>query len=571
MILRKTFLLAAAALLAACTGDSTGSGDVTLSLTPDSVLITVGQVVTLNAATTHTTQKPSFTTSNSAVATVDSIGRVTSRGAGVATITATVSGVRDSSKIVVTTPAATLDLTPDSVTMTVGQTRTLTANLANSNAAITFASSNTGIATIDNAGVVTAKAAGTTYVVASASALRDSTKVTVTAAPVSAPTIPLLGSGSVTERYTAEVTASGNVAYTTTWYFRNGIAGNVVKIWNVSGNTPVLTDSLVLAGAGTTSDVQISDDGALLAVSTENGGSTNGFAIYSRTNPTKPTLLIRYSSQSIRNGVHTLKFGRVSNRLYLFLNVDPGPNSPVQIVVADVTNPSQPVEVGAFPMGNPFVHDVFFRDGYLFAANWDDGMSVFDVGGAGRGGSPSNLVLLGNIRTAACPGCAGSEVHNIWWFNDPKTGSKKYAFIGEEGPASIGSWARGDVHVVDVSDFSNMKEVAFFRPDSATSSTGKNATGTHNFDMDENSGVLYAAYYNGGVRALDVRGDLSTCTAAQKSADGRCNLRLMGREIGAGLISFPTFVWGVKVAGNFLYASDMVNGIHKLDISGLKR
>ena len=39
--------------------------------------------------------------------------------------------------------------------------------------------------------------------------------------------------------------------------------------------------------------------------------------------------------------------------------------------------------------------------------------------------------------------------------------------------------------------------------------------GTHNFWVDEPSGILYAAYYNGGVRALDVRGDLGACAEAQ--------------------------------------------------------
>jgi hypothetical protein len=31
------------------------------------------------------------------------------------------------------------------------------------------------------------------------------------------------------------------------------------------------------------------------------------------------------------------------------------------------------------------------------------------------------------------------------------------------------------------------------------------------------------------------------------------------------------FVWGVALQGNNLYASDMPNGIHKIDISALRR
>ena len=70
-----------------------------------------------------------------------------------------------------------------------------------------------------------------------------------------------------------------------------------------------------------------------------------------------------------------------------------------------------------------------------------------------------------------------------------------------------------------------------------------------------------------------MRGDLGTCAAAQKTADGRCDLRLMGREIGVGLSNqgVVRFIWGVALQGNNLYASDMPNGIHKLNISALRR
>ena len=90
--------------------------------------------------------------------------------------------------------------------------------------------------------------------------------------------------------------------------------------------------------------------------------------------------------------------------------------------------------------------------------------------------------------------------------------------------------------------------------------------GTHNFSMDEARGILYAAYYNGGVRAIDVTGDLSSCDAASKSADGRCDLVKMGRELGQGPADAgPVYVWGVQLVGTHVYASDMLNGIWKLD------
>jgi hypothetical protein len=153
------------------------------------------------------------------------------------------------------------------------------------------------------------------------------------------------------------------------------------------------------------------------------------------------------------------------------------------------------------------------------------------------------------------------EVHNVWWYHDTN-GSKHFAFVGEEGPGTIGSRSSGDIHVVDVSDPSSPKEVAFYHVDGA---------GTHNFSVDEANGVLYAAYYNGGVRAIDVRGDLGTCPASAKVGTGnpaviRCDLRLMGRELAVGLLDAPrsVYVWGVQYAGGDVYASDMLNGIWKL-------
>jgi hypothetical protein len=113
---------------------------------------------------------------------------------------------------------------------------------------------------------------------------------------------------------------------------------------------------------------------------------------------------------------------------------------------------------------------------------------------------------------------------------------------------------------VDVSDLRNPREVAFFHVPGA---------GAHNFSVDESRGILYASFYNGGVRAIDVRGDLGNCvTAQQSSVNGitRCDLGAMGREIGQALAtgSPHVYVWGVEYRSGFVYASDMISGIWKL-------
>ena len=377
------------------------------------------------------------------------------------------------------------------------------------------------------------------------------------AKPFTGASLSVIGHGETTVRYTAELWTRGNVAYTTTWGQRSPTGvGNAVYIWNIAGNKPVMVDSLIVEDATTLGDIQVSDDGALLVVATERANGS--IVIYDLTNPLKPSRLTRYQTPNTSNGVHTAEVARVDGTLYAFLSIDP---PTARLVIVDLSDPANPREVMVRDMGNPFVHDVFVRDGLLFTALWDDGLTIWDVGGGGKGGTPANPVQIGNVRTAPwSPSAGGSRAHNVWWFHDAAGGANanRFAFVGEEAPGSNGSVlnsSNGDIHVLDVSDMSAPREVAFYHVDRA---------GTHNFSVDEERGILYAAYYNAGVRALDVRGDLSACPADQKAEDGRCDLRKMGREMAAGLGNVPTYIWGVHFDGSFVYASDMLSGLWKL-------
>ena len=353
--------------------------------------------------------------------------------------------------------------------------------------------------------------------------------------------------GIVAERFTGEIYVRGVTAYTTTWGSRHAV-GNAVKIWDVSAPKPLLVDSLIIPFATTLGDVQTSDDGQLLIVATERLGGS--IMIYSLADPTKPQLITRYTTTLTNPGVHTAEVQRVNGRLYAFLCIDPLSNTPARLVIVDITDPAAPQQVFTAPMGSPFVHDVFVRDGILITALWNDGIRIWDIGGGNSGGSVANPISLGSVVTV------GGEAHNVWWFHNPANGEKRFAFVGEEGPGSIGSSSLGDIHVVDVSNFASPREVAFYHLDGA---------GTHNFSMDESRGILYAAYYNGGVRALNVSGDLSSCSAAEKSGDGRCDLGKMGRELTySPFDSEQVYIWGVQLLAGQVYASDMLNGIWKL-------
>jgi hypothetical protein len=366
-------------------------------------------------------------------------------------------------------------------------------------------------------------------------------------------TMTVLGRGDFKPaRYSAELFVRGTTAYSTTW--GNSGTTSAFYIWNVTDATPALVDSVIVPGARTLGDIAVSDDGSLLVVATESSGS---LVVYSLANPRAPTLLSR-TTAGVSLGVHTAEIGRVNGKLYGFLSIDPSSTTGVaaQLVIVDLSDPAAPTTLLTRTIGRPYVHDTFVRDGLLYLALWNDGVAIWDIGGGGKGGTVANPVELGRVVTAH------GEVHNIWWLKDPLTNIARYAFIGEEGPGSVGVSSVGDVHVVDVSNPSAPREVAFYTVPGA---------GTHNFSVDEPNGILYAAYYNGGVRALDVRGDLGTCDEAQRStplnsAVSPCDLRKMGRELGIGLTDRgnAVYVWGVQYLSGALYASDMINGLWKL-------
>ncbi|MBC7844694.1 MAG: hypothetical protein H7099_20485 [Gemmatimonadaceae bacterium] len=360
------------------------------------------------------------------------------------------------------------------------------------------------------------------------------------------PAMTVLGQGVVTARYTAEISVGARYAYSSSWGTRTGARGDMIYVWDLLTSQPTLTDSVQVADAGTTGDVQVVDDANLLVVAIE-PSPRGAIAIYDLTDPAHPQFIRRHETANTVNGVHTAQVTRVDGRLYAFLCIDPRNGERAKLVIVDITDPRAPVETWVQPLGAPFVHDVFVRDGILITAEWNDGVAAYDIGGGGRGGSPSAPVLLGRLLTQ------GGSVHNVYWQRDSVSGAK-YLFVGEEGPGAIGSSSVGDVHVVDVTSWSAMREVAFFRVSGA---------GTHNFFVDEPQGVLYAAYYNAGLRAVDVRGDLSSCPVAARDASSRCDLALAGRTLARGLTT-GGYVWGVDGRGDMLVASDMLRGVFRL-------
>jgi hypothetical protein len=351
------------------------------------------------------------------------------------------------------------------------------------------------------------------------------------------------GGDNVSDRYSSDLWVHGAWAYTGTWGGapRDGASGDVVKIWSLdAAGAPTLVDSLKVPHIGTVSDIQVSDDGALLVFSAERGTNA-GLYVYDLTDPRAPTFL---DSALVTTGLHTATVADIDGHRYVFAARNP--ENPA-LIIYDISVPSAISVTATVPIPPAYgIHDTFVRDGLAFVFAWDTGVIIYDVGNGIAGGSPAQPMEVSRLRTAVngVPG-GSAAVHNGWWFHNPVRNEQRYLFIGQEGPGVLGSQSSGDLHVVDVADLTHPQEVAFFHLEGA---------GTHNFWVDEDRQILYMAYYNAGVVALDVSGELA----------GDLSDRLIAQiqPGGAG----DTYTWGVQLAGGSLYAIDMLSGLWQLKV-----
>jgi hypothetical protein len=350
------------------------------------------------------------------------------------------------------------------------------------------------------------------------------------------------GGDNVNDRFSSDLWVHGAWAYTGTWGGapRNGARGDVVKIWSLDADgAPTLVDSLKVPAIATVSDVQVSDDGALLVFSAERGANA-GLYVYDLTDPRTPAFL---DSALVADGLHTATVAEIAGHRYVFAARNP--KNPA-LIIYDITIPSAIVVAATVPIPPAYgIHDTFVRDGLAFVFAWNTGVIIYDVGNGIVGGSPTQPREVSRLLTSDNNVAGGPQVHNGWWFHNPVRNEQRYLFIGQEGVGTIGSQSSGDLHVVDVADLAHPSEVAFFHLDGA---------GTHNFWVDEDRQILYMAYYNAGVVALDVSGVLA----------GDLSARLIAKIQPGG--TADTYTWGVQLAGGSLYAIDMLSGLWQLKV-----
>ena len=141
-----------------------------ISLNSSSTTLNVGQTQTLTATVTPsnaTDKTVSWSSSDATIAYVDSYGTVRAISAGTATITATAGEVSAECIVTVVVPATSVSLNKTELILEKDKSETLTATVSPSNATdktVTWQSSNTSVATVDQNGKVTAVDAGSTVI-----------------------------------------------------------------------------------------------------------------------------------------------------------------------------------------------------------------------------------------------------------------------------------------------------------------------------------------------------------------------------------------------------------------------
>jgi len=231
-----TALTAGTSTITATVGGASSSAQVsvtvapiaTLEITPGAASVTVGGTVTLGAVAkdaqgnTLTGRTVTWTSLIPTVATVTAAGVVTGVSAGTGTVSATAEGRVALAVITVTPPpVATVNVVLNSAALTPGQTTQAVATLLDATGAAltgratTWASSNSGVATVDAFGAVTAVAPGNTNISATSEGRSGLAALTVTQVPVAAISLAVTSASMrVGENQVATATArdaNGNI------------------------------------------------------------------------------------------------------------------------------------------------------------------------------------------------------------------------------------------------------------------------------------------------------------------------------------------------------------------------
>jgi hypothetical protein len=503
-----------------------------------------------------------WTTSAPAVATVDAGGLVRGRSAGTATIQAASGALVARLDIAVrANPVRGLTVRAPTTPLRTGDVVMLRADLMDANgrpvsgAPVRWSTSAHG-ATVDPDGGFVAERPGShavTATVGDRSAVgvvqvlpRNDPRSVVKIAHVAIP-------GG---REAAELWPLGDVVYVST------IASHVY-VFDVSDPAaPRLTDSLVV-DARLVNDVSVTADGRIGVLSREGASDRkNGLVFFDASDPRHPKVLSQFT-EGLTGGVHSA----FVYEHYVFATDD----ATGSLRIIDFADPQRPRQVGRWEVDRRttgpyavdwlnviperYVHDVHVKDGLAYVAAWRDGLVILDVGRGLKGGSMTSPKLVSQFtynHAALYPPGFIAGTHTVF-------AAGRYVFLGDEsysGTMDLESrerfTTRGLLHVIDVSDVARPRKVAEWDPVEF---------GVHNLWAEGD--LLYVGAYDGGLRILDVSGEL------------RGDLGRQGRGIGTlytgsltGFRPNMALTWGAIPHRGHVLATDINSGLWVAKVVG---
>ena len=460
-----------------------------------------------------------WTSANPRVATVNRFGDVTAVAPGATTITATAEGATARLALtVVANPIARLEITVAEGQVRTGDVVRLTAQAKRANgsvvadAPITWSYTYTpddsiapaglpGGAGIVQFGRFAANYPGRYTLLAQAAGVTAQTTLQVVPRDVRQ-RIQVTSRGSITNSHTSDLWP---------WTGRDGRDYVLVGTWGGDGYALVFditdmdrivkTDS-VKVDARTINDVTVSPDGRYGVLSREGASNRqNGVVILDLADPAHPTIASTFTEE-LTGGVHNM----FATNDHLFA-VSGG----AKYVIIDVKDIYKPRYVSEYRHPNARLHDLWVRDGIAYSAQGGVGVVVVDVGNGKYGGTIERPKLITTYPV--------NSGHEIYPYVQQRTG-RTYLFIGDEemsrrgrtwegtgyslsGPDGkpprngIAQTSGGYTHIVDFTDPMRPMAVGRYHLEDY---------GAHDIIVEDD--VLYQAYYDGGVRVVDVSGEL---------------------------------------------------------------
>ena len=364
-------------------------------------------------------------------------------------------------------------------------------------------------------------------------------RVTLTIRPRDvAERVTVVGRAPLTDKMTTDLyvwTARDGRDYMITGTFN---AGGQAYFYDVTDPAnQILLDSVVV-DARTVNDVYVDDTGTICIIARE-GASTrrNGIVLVDCSDPRRPKVISSFED-GLTGGVHNVNYW--NKRVFAISNT-------TRYDIINIEDPAKPYRESFVELEAPghAIHDVWVVDGLAYSSWWKDGVVIHDVGNGKYGGTPSKPV---HVASYAYP---LGTTHAAYPYRSP-TG-KFYVIAGDEifpygvnfNPGGTPPRAGGYAHIIDFSDPRRPEEVARYEVPEA---------GAHNFWVEGDR--LYASFYNGGLRVVDLSGEL------------KGNLYYQNREIAAflpmdpkGMIANAPFTTGPQLHKGHIFFADAFTGI----------